>query len=116
MPSGLVIVAQGWCNVLVVALLLKLQVSAVFMEAKMLKFIAPLFATQDVKLYILANVFTVDLPSPSVVVVARLTGTEVVWVSTIPMRSCAGDWEQRTKVTLHLVLPSHNSLSPNLSN
>jgi hypothetical protein len=70
MPSGLVIVAQGWCNVLVVALLLKLQVSAVFMEAKMLKFIAPLFATQDVKLYILANVFTMDLPSPSVVVVS----------------------------------------------
>jgi hypothetical protein len=72
LPSGLVIVAQGWRNVLVVALMLDLSIAAVFIEAMMLKFLSPLLADRDITVYMLANVYSVDLPHPAVVIVSGL--------------------------------------------
>jgi hypothetical protein len=90
LPLGLVIIAQGWCNVSVVALLLDLPVLAVFIEAKLFKFISPLLQGKDITLYGLSNVYTVELPFPAMVVV-------------LGFRT-----EQRKKLgTFYLLLPRH---------
>jgi hypothetical protein len=56
--------------VLVVALLLDLPVAAVFLEAKMLKFLSPLLTERQITVHLLASVYSVHLPHPAVVVVS----------------------------------------------
>jgi hypothetical protein len=55
---------------LIVALVLDLLVLAVFIEAKLFKFISPLLQGKDVTVYVLANVYTVELLFPAMVVVS----------------------------------------------
>jgi hypothetical protein len=70
LPFGMVFVAQGWCNVLVVALLLDLPILAIFIEARVARLLGPLLHGKSLALYVLAEVTSIDLPFPLVVVVS----------------------------------------------
>ena len=83
---------------LVVSLLLGLPLLVVFIDAKLLKFIALFLVNHNVPVYVLANVSSVDLPCPAVVVVsgdadffARVRGRFkshefVMWILQQPFR------------------------------
>ena len=70
LPLPLVLVAQGWCNAVVVSILLNIPLDSVYFEPSLLPFLETILGGRHVNFCPLEDVYSADIPCPAFIVIS----------------------------------------------